>query len=328
LAVAWIFSKMEIQIRQSMKKIILVILFIIILTGFDVFGKKNDYVEISSSKIKVIIDLKLGGRVIEYSKNGNNVLFVRTEGDSEQTGPDGGRCDFGPERIAPPRPETWLGEWELVEKTENFIKIKSQVAKAAGVQLFREFLLSKESTHLKFTQTIINVSDSPKRYCHWSRTFGEPNGICLAPLNPKSRFPKGYMVYTGNNKLDYSPKGGENERVRDGILELLGPPENPKFVTDGSEGWLAYITPNNQLFLKTFEVFPEKVYGEMTGATVSIWYNREGICEIEPIGPWESINPGESISFSENWYIVDFDYPKDKMADLIKIKSIVGELGK
>lgn len=311
-----------------MKKTLLIFLFSIFITAFDVFGKKNDTVEISSGEIKVVIDLKVGGRIIEYSKTDNNVLFVRTEGDSKYTGPDGGRCDFGPERIAPPHPETWLEEWELVAITENYIKIKSQVAKAAGVQLIREFLLDKESNQLKFTQTIINVTDSPKRYCHWSRTFGEPNGICLAPLNPQSRFPKGYIVYTGNNNLDYSPKGSENERVRDGILEISGPPENPKFVTDGSEGWLAYITPDNQLFVKTFEVFPEKVYGEMTGATVSIWYNREGICEIEPIGPWEWINPDESISFSENWYIVDFDYPKDKMADLKKIRSIIGELAK
>ena len=289
-------------------------------------GEGKDYIKISNGEVQAEIDLEVGGRVVKYSKNGNNVLFDKTSGDYKYSGPDGGRFDFGPERIVPPRPETYLGSWELVEKKQDYIKIKSQVAKAAGVQLVREFILSPNSSHLECIQTIVNVSDSPKRYCHWSRTFGEPNGICLAPLNPSSRFPKGYMVYTTDDKLDFMPQGGENEKVTDGILEVLGPPENPKIITDASEGWLAYITPDNQLFVKKFEIFPDKIYGEMTGATVSLWYNEEGICEIEPIGPWEWIEPGESVFFTENWFLLDFNYPENKEVDLNKITKIIEKL--
>ncbi len=186
--------------------------------------------------------------------------------------------------------------------------------------------MDENTSHLSFTQTITNVSDTKKRYCHWSRTFGEVHGICLAPLNRNSRFPKGYMVYTGANELDYSPEDGINERIREGVLEIVGPPENAKIITDGSDGWLAYITKDNQLFIKKFEVFPEKIYGEMTGATVSIWYNKEGICEIEPIGPWEWIVPGKSISFTENWYLMEYKYPKDKKANLKEIKNLISIL--
>ena len=306
-----------------MKNYTLYFIVILLFTCCASYGNDKNYVKISNGKFQVAIDLEVGGRVMEYSKNGNNVIFVRPDNDNNNTDPDGGRCDFGPEKIAPPRPETWLESWELMEKSENYIKIRSQIAKAAGVRLIREFTLDDYSSHLKFVQTIINVNESPKRYCHWSRTFGEKNGICLAPLNPNSRFPKGYMVYSGSNQLNYSPKGGNNEQVREGVLEITGPPDNPKFVTDASEGWLAYITADNQLFIKTFEIFPDKIYGEMTGATVSVWYNKEGICEIEPIGPWEWINPGESISFTENWYLFDYKYPEDKKADLKKIREII-----
>jgi hypothetical protein len=135
----------------------------------------------------------------------------------------------------------------------------------------------------------------------------------------------GFMIYNGN-QLDFSPKNAKNILVRDGILEISGPPENPKIITDGSEGWLAYITKDNQLFIKKFEVYPEKIYGEMTGATVCVWYNNEGICEVEPIGPWEWIQPGGSISFTENWYLLDYAYPKNKQADLKEIKMILEKL--
>lgn len=308
---------------NKLKSAIILLIIVFVTTN----GFSQDFlITLSNGKTTVAVDAEIGGRIMEYSLNGNNVLYVKGNEPAKVTGLDGGRCDFGPEKIVPKRPETWSGIWELVEKKNNYIKIKSQTAKKAGVYLTREFTLDENSSHLKFKQSIVNVTDTPKRYCHWSRTFGEPNGICLAPMNSNSRYPKGYIVYTNDNKLDFNPKGGKNERLRDGVLEILGPPENAKFVTDGSEGWLAYITPDNQLFIKKFKVFEEKVYGEMTGATVSIWYNKEGVCEIEPIGPWEWIKPEESISFTENWYLMDFKYPKERNADLNEIKSIIKKL--
>ena len=289
-------------------------------------GQESRYIKISNKKTTVAVDIECGGRIMEYSYNGNNIIFVQKNGDRRVNGPDGGRCDFGPEKIVPPRPETWEGSWELAEKKEYYIKIKSGVAKEAGVYLIREFMLHETTSHLEFTQHIINVSDSPKRYSHWSRTFAEPNGICLAPVNPNSRFPKGYMVYMPDDFLDFSPEGGKNEQLRDGILEISGPSENAKFVTDDSNGWLAYISRDNQLFIKKFQVFDDKIYGEMTGATASVWYNEKGVCEIEPLGPWEWIKPGESISFTENWYLTNYNYPEDKKPDLIEIRELIKKL--
>ena len=151
-------------------------------------GQESKYIKISNQETTVAVDIEYGGRIMEYSYQGNNVIFVQKNGDRRVNGPDGGRCDFGPEKIVPPRPETWEGSWELAEKKEYYIKIKSGVAKEAGVYLIREFMLHETTSHLEFTQHIVNVSESPKRYCHWSRTFAEPNGICLAPVNPNSRF--------------------------------------------------------------------------------------------------------------------------------------------
>jgi hypothetical protein len=64
----------------------------------------------------------------------------------------------------------------------------------------------------------------------------------------------------------------------------------------------------------------------MTGATVSIWYNSNGVCEIEPIGPWEWIKPGECISFIENWYLMEYEYPKNRKADLDEVTMIINKL--
>ena len=58
-----------------------------------------------------------------------------------------------------------------------------------------------------------------------------------------------------------------------------------------------------------------------------IWYNtEERMCEIEPLGPLETIRPGEQVSFTETWYLFDFKYPEDKIPDQEKIISILNNL--
>jgi hypothetical protein len=125
--------------------------------------------------------------------------------------------------------------------------------------------------------------------------------------------------------MDFMPEE-PNVRIRGGILEITGPPVRRKFVMDVSEGWLAYITKDDQLFLKKFMVYPERLYGEMSAANVSIWYNKEQMCEIEPMGPLETISPGEEVSFTEEWYLIDYEYPEDKLADLSKLTKLIKEI--
>ena len=60
---------------------------------------------------------------------------------------------------------------------------------------------------------------------------------------------------------------------------------------------LAYITKDDQLFIKKYNVYPERVYGEMSAANACFYYNKEELCEIEPIGPLETIKPGDEASF-------------------------------
>jgi hypothetical protein len=44
----------------------------------------------------------------------------------------------------------------------------------------------------------------------------------------------------------------ENIRERDGFLEILAPPRKPKLGFDTYAGWLAYVMPNDRVFVKRF----------------------------------------------------------------------------
>jgi hypothetical protein len=287
-------------------------------------------IELSNGRTRVVLEPNCGGRVLIYSLDGTNVIYIDSAHDGLVTPAPGvrlfpcaGRFDIGPETTIPKRPVLWREKWEAEITGPRAARMISRKDPATGVQLTREFVLDAESSHLRCTQIITNVSDRTRRYCHWSRTFAVGGGICLVPLNPESRYPAGYLIYGPGGKLDFRPAPEPNIRVRDGILEIIGAPSRPKFAIDTFEEWIAYVTQENQLFVKCFPAYPDRVYGEIAGNTVSIWYKDDLVCEVEPIGPWETIEAGKSVSFTEDWWLLEYPYPEDRTIDLAQLRKLV-----
>jgi len=222
-------------------------------------------------------------------------------------GPSAGRFDFGPIRVMPKHDNLWWGKRETEITGAYSAKKTSIVDSATGVQLIREFTLSAEGSKLICTQTIINKSNTNKRYCFWGRTFVNGGGKCFVPLSPNSRYPKQYISYE-NKKLLFEPEVEDNVSITDNIFVMNKFSKYKKYVMDGEGGWMAYLSKNNLLFVKKFIVYPEKKYAEMTACTMSVWFNEDEIVEIEPMGPWEWIEPGKSTSFTEEWYLQVVDY--------------------
>ena len=270
------------------------------------------------------------GRILEYSRKGPNAIYLdpvqegETFADGEPTfGPTGGRLDIGPEMIIPAHPDLWLGQWESVITGPRSARLISKKDEPTGVQLIRDFVLDEHSTHLSVTQTIKNISDSEKNWGHWSRTFGTGGGIVLVPLTPESRFPDNYIMYGPGPVINYHPED-PNIRVRDNFLEVLTTPLRAKLGMDSQAGWFAYLDKNDLLWVKRYPVYPDRPYGELAGLTISIWYYQDQMCELEPIGPKENILPGGEASFTEDWWLLPYTYPKDGSdVDLQAIDALV-----
>lgn len=295
------------------------------------FGYTN-CILLTNGTTNVILDPNVGGRVLSYEHLGKNILFENQSlnGKTWKDGfptfeVSGGRFDIGPEKTTPFRP-SFHNTWTAEITGKNSARMSSPRDSILGIQLIRDFHLDENSSKLTCTQTIKNISDTVKRYAHWSRTFAKGGGLCLVPLNPNSRLPQGYAIYRSKNVLDFDPEAEENIRVRDGILEIIGPPSHPKFAIDSHAGWLAYISKDNQLFIKKFKVDENRLYGDMLANPVSIWYYKNEKTELEPIGPLEIIDPGGTVSFTEQWWLLEYNYPSDKIADLNEIKKMVKDL--
>jgi len=286
-------------------------------------------IELTRGNVRAVLCPEVGGRPLEFSVNGKNSLFLEdSEGQpraGRQPTVSAGRFDFGPEMTTPAHPKIFGGEWSGEISGDHSARLISPRDEATGVQLIRDFELrgDDKTARLSCKQTIVNVSSEVKEYCHWGRSFALGGGICLIPLEGKSRFPSKYALYEDSGAINVKAKD-DNIRERDGFLEILGPPRKPKLGFDSYAGWLAYLMPGDLLFVKRFATYPDRVYNEAAGLTISVWYPPGARVELEPIGPRERLEPGQAASFTEEWYLLAHAFPKNgEQVDLARLRAEV-----
>jgi hypothetical protein len=274
---------------------------------------------LTNAETRVVLGHHCGGRVLEYALQGENALSL----DSGQNGwlpkpgeppinPTGGRCDIGPEHVVPRRPTLWLGVWTPEIVGPRHARLTSADDPETGSRLIRDFALDAEGTRMSFTQTIVNVSDRVTQWCHWSRTFARHGGIGIVPLTrgtPYSRYPKGYVMYGPGPAINFRPDD-PNVVCRGDFLVVQGAPQYPKLGFDSYAGWFGYLMPHDVLFVKRYATYPDRVYNEIAGLTLCIFYPAERpVCELEPIGPRQTLAPGEVAAFTEEWYLLPYRFP-------------------
>ncbi|MCX7014141.1 MAG: hypothetical protein NTW86_16595 [Candidatus Sumerlaeota bacterium] len=280
----------------------------------DAYGYSN-CIQLENKHARVILGPHCGGRVLEYSWKGKNAIYLDPaqngaicDPQTPGPGPTGGRFDIGPEHAIPPHPALWAGPWQAEITGPRSARLTSVEDGPTGVQLIRDFRLDSETSHLSCTQTIRNVSQETKPWCHWSRTLAQPGGICVIPLTSDRRFPNGYVMYEPNQVLDFRPEDA-NVRMRGRYLEILGLPRFPKLTMDSRAGWFCYLMKNDLMFVKRFPVYADRHYNDLSAAPICIYY-VSAFCELEPIGPNENLRPGQSALFTEEWWLTPYDFPR------------------
>ncbi len=280
-----------------------------------VFHGYTKAVELKLGKTRVILCPQVGGRVLEFSVDGTNAMYLDEAEKQWKQGKavpvTAGRFDYGPELTVVPHPKAWAGEWSAEITKTNTVKLTSP-REDAGIQVVREFRLVPHagSVGLSCVQTLTNVGKETREVCHWGRSFSPGGGICVVPLGDRpSRFPSRYAMYEDSAIINVKATD-ENIRQRDGFLEILAPPRKPKLGFDAYAGWLAYAMPGDVVFVKAFPTFPDRVYNEAAGLTLSVWYPTGPRIELEPIGPRERLKPGKSASFTEDWWLLTHPFPK------------------
>ena len=278
----------------------------------------DDCIRLSNGTTRVTLCPAAGGRVLEYSLDGVNVLYLPpgdegwrdVAGASKRGTMNAGRFDIGPEKMVKRGRVLWQGEWKGQITGPRAARLVSQFDPESGVRLIRTFELHASSSRLRCSQTIRNESKQPVDLCYWSRTFAVGGGIVVVPRSRRGRFPDGVVMYRGGNEITIAPDDA-NLEISDAAVVVKGPPEFPKLGFDSHAGWLAYLAPTDQMFVKRFKTFPDRAYNEFAGLTLSVWYPTSDRVELEPIGPAEHLDPGQQATFAEEWWLLPHAFPVD-----------------
>lgn len=293
----------------------------------------SDCILLSNESTEAVLCPAAGGRILKYALRDRNVLYL-PPGDEgwiwdgrSRSGPmNAGRFDIGPEQKIARRDVLWMGKWtgEIIGSRQA--KLTSAADPSTGIQLERTFELDAVTSKLTCSQRIINISDETVETCHWSRTFANGRGTCIIPVSLPSRFPQSYVRYDPPGKLINMRPDDPSIRQVDDYLVITDHPVHPKLGFDSYTGWMAYLAPQDLMFVKKFPTYPDRVYNEVAGLTISVWYPDRDMVELEPIGPREKLRPGESASFTETWHLIDYPYPANSDLDPVQIARLVEPL--
>ena len=277
----------------------------------------DDCIELRNDHTRVVLCPAAGGRVLEYSLKGKNVLYLPPGSEGWRQTPDNrrgkmhaGRFDIGPEKMVRRGRILWHGPWQGEITGDRSARLTSQFDPESGVRLIRDFKLAADSSRLLCTQTIVNESTKPVSLCHWSRTFAVGGGIAIVPRSPRGRFPNGFVLYQDGDSITIDAEDPNIQTTEQAVI-ISGPPKSPKLGFDSHAGWLAYLAPTDQLFVKRYRTFPARAYNEFASLTASVWYPEGDMVELEPIGPAENLRPDEQANFTEEWWLLAHDFPTD-----------------
>jgi len=289
--------------------------------------------KISNHDVSLIINASAGGRIMVFERNGVNLIFENPEQDgklladylSKPFDPDGGRFDYGQELLTSKlHAMSYMGPWEGMIMDSFTLKITSQPDTGLGIRSVRIFRLSETGPELSITQSMENISDNETSWFFWGRTLVKTGGKLFMHLKPKSIYPEGWGRYIWGDPVrfenDPSDKG---VKVEKGMFSLTpDEADNSKYGNDSQAGWMAYGY-KGILFVKQYGYYKDKEYGEHYGQTNIFYTNKKFFAEMEPVSPVFKLKKGESVSYSEKWFLLDYPPAVKKDFDVHKAKKFI-----
>jgi hypothetical protein len=312
---------------------------------------------LSNGLVDVQLLPDIGGRIIQFSLGNKNFLWVNQElgGKLPPTNglaADGGWFNCGGDKLWP-APQGWDSDdqWSgppdavldgqpyALEKLprkagEVAVRLTSRKDLRSGVQFSRVIRIFDGSTRVSFDATMKNVDSKIRRWGIWAHTQlngaradGSHNAKMQAwcPINPKSRFPKGYSVIFGApNNPSFEPD------AKRGMMRVHYQYKVGKIGMDSDRGWVATVDgETGAVLVHRFQFEAGKDYPD--GSSVEFWLNGAGtihaynkemvmpaspvenpyVFESEVLSPFASLQPGEAYTWHYDWYACNIggDFP-------------------
>jgi len=291
----------------------------------------------------------IGGRIMEYKLGTHPFLWVN---DAEfgktyeppQTEEDRQWHNYGGYKVWPAPQSRWGGppdplgsRLDAGEWTSEITAHGGQIGEielvsppdenVTGLQIKRRVQMFAGTTQVVVTENIQNVSDEVITWSIWgitqvpgalssSEKFSEEARIYF-PLNPDSRASKGFW---------YLHKGPSDQfqLLDDGqLMQVSYGFETSKIGADVADGWIAYVDDIHQyVFVQRFEERSLAEYPDQ-GANVEVYASGEEFAYMEmgTLSQLYTLQPGETKSYSQQWYATSLPGPVRDTTELAAIRE-------
>lgn len=281
----------------------------------------------------LFVDPTLAGRLFSPDENqgdGSLAAWKNYGGDKTWPAPQGWATDE--EWHGPPDPVLDSGCYRLaalgVEGGQAAMTMISPPDPRTGIEIHRRLALGAASSRIQLDLSFRNALDRTVRWSIWDvvqlaadmelpggEHSHDPSCCVTAPVNPHSRFDRGFNVMFGAQD---NPQWG----VSNGLLRAAYQWQIGKIGMDSDAGWIAFHRGSKGLaFVERFVYVPGGEYPD-GGASVECWtvgagqvsnldYAGSGIylMETEVLSPMYTIPPGTSASFALEWASCACDGP-------------------
>lgn len=279
---------------------ILYLFSIFLLIIFSAFAAKNPS---SVQRIqKYIFELKSGKTVMKISAKGGRIVSYKL-GEKEMLTQTSEHENYGSTLWTAPQSDWGWPPYDIldnqdynVEECENDLKLISKPDPKSGFQFEKSWNVNEDqSIHIEYL--IRNISNSIKSLGAWEVTRVPCGGLVFFPDGGVAKVPgsslKPDIQIDGINWIHIDKKP---------ILE------HKKLFSTAKEGWVAYAI-SGLLFVKQFPDTKPENYSPQQGE-VEIYVNKDkSYIELENQGNYQVLQPGETLSYDENWYLISI--PKE-----------------
>lgn len=234
----------------------------------------------------MLVDAFCGGRIVSFKYMDKEFL----------TQPDVNALNYGstlwlsPQKWGWPPPEVLdRGRYEAVIN-KHTLKLVSQPDPVTGCSITKAISSDQQSNSFCIQYEITNQSGQSLSYAPWEVSRVPAAGITFYPVGSpggKSRSNLATADIEGITWFTFNP-------------DLVD--DHQKLFRNGSEGWLAHVA-DRFLLLKQFPDIG--IEQEAPGETeVEIYVCKDKTyMELENQGPYQTLHPGESLSWTVRWYL-------------------------
>ena len=270
-------------------------------------GSVDEGFTIKAGNVTMTVSAKEGGKIMSYKYDDKEMLsqlrMQNQYGSTFWTSPQ-------KEWNWPPVTEFDRAAYtveDITVKTVNSLVLTSQIARKLPFQIQKQYTPDPKGKYIRIAYTIINKGDVERKVAPWeiSRVVADESGLIFFDAPVESITPAGLIPFKGEAGASwYSFEQGA---------------QNRKINADG-KGWLAYAADGLLMIKKFDDLAPSQPAPDE--AEIQVYVNQgKTYIELESQGEYKTLAPGESLTWTVNWYLIplkDEAVPSKKLLKLVR----------